>query len=223
MSPWPKSSTRASRRVCSSGVSTRTLGTISPLVRWISHSTSTWTRSRFRAASDRWSTRGATVGRYRPSRAPRAMGGDASASETMLAILPESVSSHEPLWSGLTSRRDGLLTGSCLGGPVMNDRTYQLDDGGGDREHPDPEQTGDAVEEQSVEGDGLVFPTGRCPGGGHYPGEHDGGGAQAGGHTKAPERGAAKEHPARDPPDEEQGRQSRDGQKSFDVAQHGCL
>ena len=36
-------------------------------VRWMSHSTSTCTRSRLSAASERWSTSGATAARYRPS------------------------------------------------------------------------------------------------------------------------------------------------------------
>ena len=59
----PKSSTTWRSRDCSSTVRLRTPGTTPEPVRWISHSTSTRTRSRLSAASERWSTSGATAAR----------------------------------------------------------------------------------------------------------------------------------------------------------------
>ena len=58
-----KEVTIARRAACCSAVSGPAPGSTDWAVRWISHSTSTWTRSRFSAASERWSTSGATAAR----------------------------------------------------------------------------------------------------------------------------------------------------------------
>ena len=62
-SAGPNVSTTPRSAVTSSSLSLRTPGTTPLAVWWISHSTSTRTRSRFSAASDRWSTSGATAAR----------------------------------------------------------------------------------------------------------------------------------------------------------------
>ena len=59
----PKSSTTARSAAISSSLSLRTPGTTPWLVWWISHSISTCTRCRLSAASERWSTSGATAPR----------------------------------------------------------------------------------------------------------------------------------------------------------------
>ena len=69
-------------------------------VRWISHSTSTCTRSRFSAASVRWSTSGATAARYRPSSGPRAMCGVTSASRTRAGEVMEPSSQRGRIGTG---------------------------------------------------------------------------------------------------------------------------
>ncbi len=63
ISAGPNSSTTARRASVSSAVRGRTPGIVPVSLRWMSHSTSTWTRIRFSAGSERWSTRAATAGR----------------------------------------------------------------------------------------------------------------------------------------------------------------
>ena len=60
-SSGPNVATTSRRYATSASVSVGAPGTTRFCARWISHSTSTCTRSRFRAASLRWSTSGATA------------------------------------------------------------------------------------------------------------------------------------------------------------------
>ena len=119
ISAGPNVVTTSRSAACSAPVSRRTPGTTCCSVRWISHSTSTWTRARLSAGSDRWSTSGATTERYRPSRAPSAMGGVTSARDTA-PLRPEAApgAASVVLVMAPSSQRAGTGRGRARGRPV---------------------------------------------------------------------------------------------------------